>query len=61
MSNFSIMIEDAKKEINILMDNPNHLPWYMSISQLRNIIKELETMNKVRDKSVFSILSERDS
>lgn len=53
MSSFSRMIEDAKKDIIILMDNSKNLPWYMSISQLEMIIKELEKMNEVRDKNIF--------
>ncbi|MGN0341682.1 MAG: hypothetical protein ACI4DO_02720 [Roseburia sp.] len=53
MSSFSRMIEDAKKDIIILMDNSKNLPWYMSISQLEMIIKELEKMNEVRDKDIF--------
>ena len=53
MSNFSLMIEDVKKEIVTLMDNPLTIPWYMSSNQLGAIIKELDKMNKVRDKNVF--------
>ena len=53
MSGFSMMIEEAKKDIIILMDNPKNLPWYMSSNQLEMTIKELEKMNEVRDKNMF--------
>lgn len=53
MSDFSMMIEEAKKEIMILLDNSDRLPWYTSISQLQMIIRELEKMNEVRDKNMF--------
>ena len=53
MSDFSMMIEEAKKEIMILLDNSDRLPWYTSIIQLQMIIRELEKMNEVRDKNMF--------
>lgn len=53
MSDFSRMIEEAKRDIVILMDNPKNIPWYMSSSQLEMTIKELEKMNEVRDKNMF--------
>ena len=53
MSDFSMMIEEAKKEIMILLDNSDRLPWYMSMSQFQMTIRELEKMNEVRDKNMF--------
>lgn len=35
MDSFSKMIEDIKENINHMVNNPEELPWYMNVEQLK--------------------------
>lgn len=53
MSNFHNIIEETKKEVEILLDDKENRPYYMLDKQLESIIKELDKMDSIRDADVF--------
>ena len=53
MEDFSKKIEDVEAIIEKIISNPEELPWYMSVEQLKMIVNELNKMNQIRDKRQF--------
>ncbi len=53
MDSFSKMIEDIKDNINHMVNNPEELPWYMNVEQLKMTVGELDKMNQIRDMKLF--------
>lgn len=54
MSDFHNKIEEATKRIHTLIENKDSCPKYMSGQQLESILEELDNMDRIRDKKVFS-------
>ncbi len=53
MDSFSKMIEDVEAIIEKMINNPEELPWYMSVEQLKMTVDELHKMNQIRDMKRF--------
>ena len=41
---FNCLVDEVSEEIFLLLKNPENMPEYMSDSQLRSILEELDTM-----------------
>lgn len=53
MDYFGEKIEHVKSDIRKMLEDPEQLPWYMSVRQLNMTIDELNKMNQLRDKNRF--------
>ena len=53
MDSLSKMIEDVEAIIEKMINNPEELPWYMSVEQLKMTVDELHKMNQIRDMKRF--------
>lgn len=53
MDHFGEKIEHVKSDIRKMLEDPEQLPWYMSVRQLNMTIDELNKMNQLRDKNRF--------
>lgn len=53
MDSLSKMIEDVEAIIEKMIKNPEELPWYMSVEQLKMTVDELHKMNQIRDMKRF--------
>lgn len=53
VDSFSKMIEDVEAIIEKMINNPEELPWYMSVEQLKRTVDELHKMNQIRDMKRF--------
>ena len=53
MSRFENMIEEVKKDIEVLIKEPSLIPSYMKVSQLEMIVEELNKMKLYKNSKLF--------